>query len=202
MLTPLALLLVFAGILVLFFFLVVVLPVRILAYAYRKIGVRPRYMFAVLQLRLLGSVINIPLFSMGSMVVAINVGGTLQHQRRAALDARGIRRLLRRLGGRQLGHPFTERPEVVVGHGLGDLAHGRVGPAAAAEQKELRDDEEEGLPADRRRIRNQRLSVRTVARQAQRGALIERCGKGDRGGRQQQERCQRRAACERATSSS
>jgi len=61
---------------------------------------------------------------------------------------------------------------------------------------------EEGLPADRRRIRNQRLSVRTVARQAQRGALFERCGKGDRGGRQQQERCQRRAACERATSSS
>jgi uncharacterized membrane protein len=77
MLTPLALLLVFAGILVLFFFLVVVLPVRILAYAYRKIGVRPRYMFAVLLLSLLGSVINIPLFSMGSMVVAINVGGAL-----------------------------------------------------------------------------------------------------------------------------
>jgi uncharacterized membrane protein len=77
MLTPLALLLVFAGILVLFFFLVVVLPVRILAYAYRKIGVRPRYMFAVLLLSLLGSVINIPLFSIGSMVVAVNVGGAL-----------------------------------------------------------------------------------------------------------------------------
>ena len=53
------------------------LPVRILAYAYRKIGVRPRYMFAVLLLTLLGSVINIPLFSIGSMVVAVNVGGAL-----------------------------------------------------------------------------------------------------------------------------
>jgi uncharacterized membrane protein len=77
MLTSFALLLVFFGILVLFFFLVFVLPVRILAYAYRKIGVRPRYMFAVLLLTLLGSWINVPLFSMGSMIVAINVGGAL-----------------------------------------------------------------------------------------------------------------------------
>src|SRR4029453_19569064 len=77
MLTSFALLLVFFGILALLFFLAFVLPVRILAYAYRKIGVRPRYMFAVLVLSLLGSVINIPLFSMGSMVVAINVGGAL-----------------------------------------------------------------------------------------------------------------------------
>jgi uncharacterized membrane protein len=77
MLTSFALLLVFFGIVVLFFFLVVVLPVRILAYAYRKIGVRPRYMFAILLLTLLGSWINIPLFSMGSMVVAVNVGGAL-----------------------------------------------------------------------------------------------------------------------------
>jgi uncharacterized membrane protein len=77
MLTSFALLLVFFGILALFFFLVFVLPVRILAYAYRKVGVRPRYMFAVLLLTLLGSFINIPLFSMGSMIVAINVGGAL-----------------------------------------------------------------------------------------------------------------------------
>ena len=77
LLTSFALLLVFLGILVLFFFLVFVLPVRILAYAYRKIGVRPRYMFAVMLLTLLGSWINIPLFSMGSMIVAINVGGAL-----------------------------------------------------------------------------------------------------------------------------
>jgi uncharacterized membrane protein len=77
MLTSFALLLVFFGILALFFFLAFVLPVRILAYAYRKIGVRPRYMFAVLLLTLLGSFINIPLFSMGSMIVAINVGGAL-----------------------------------------------------------------------------------------------------------------------------
>ena len=77
MLTSFALLLVFFGILALFFFLVFVLPVRILAYAYRKVGVRPRYMFAVLLLTLLGSFINIPLFSMGSRIVAINVGGAL-----------------------------------------------------------------------------------------------------------------------------
>ena len=57
--------------------LVFVLPVRILAYAYRKIGVRPRYMFLVLLLTLVGSFVNIPLFSLGSLVVAINVGGAL-----------------------------------------------------------------------------------------------------------------------------
>jgi uncharacterized membrane protein len=65
------------GILVLFFFLVFVLPVRILAYAYRKIGVRPRYMFLILLLTLLGQFVNIPLFSLGRTVVAINVGGAL-----------------------------------------------------------------------------------------------------------------------------
>jgi len=54
-----------------------VLPVRILAYAYRKIGVRPRYMFLVLLLTLVGSLVNIPLFSLGRLVVAINVGGAL-----------------------------------------------------------------------------------------------------------------------------
>jgi len=42
-----------------------VLPVRILAYAYRKIGVRPRYMFLVLLLTLIGGFVNIPIFSLG-----------------------------------------------------------------------------------------------------------------------------------------
>ena len=65
------------AILALFFFLVFVLPVRILAYAYRKIGVRPRYMFLILLLTLLGQIVNIPLFSLGRTVVAINVGGAL-----------------------------------------------------------------------------------------------------------------------------
>ena len=65
------------GILVLFFFLVFVLPVRILAYAYRKIGVRPRYMFLILLATLLGQFVNIPLFSLGRTVVAVNVGGAL-----------------------------------------------------------------------------------------------------------------------------
>jgi uncharacterized membrane protein len=66
-----------------FFLLVVVLifmvELRILAYAYRKIGVNPRYMFAVLVGSLIGSHVNIPLFATGprGTIVAINVGGAL-----------------------------------------------------------------------------------------------------------------------------
>jgi uncharacterized membrane protein len=65
------------GLLALFFFLVFVLPVRILTYAYRKIGVRPRYMFLILLATLLGQFVNIPLFSLGRTLVAVNVGGAL-----------------------------------------------------------------------------------------------------------------------------
>ncbi len=54
-----------------FFFLLLLLlgilftlvELEVLAYAYRKIGVRPRYVFAVLLLTLLGSHVNIPLYS-------------------------------------------------------------------------------------------------------------------------------------------
>ena len=95
------------GLLLLFLFLlallVIVVEVRLLAYAYRKIGVNPRYVFAVLLLTLLGSHVNLPLYSIpvayvrppqvialfgrayivppvvepGATVVAINVGGAL-----------------------------------------------------------------------------------------------------------------------------
>ena len=84
-------------------FLVLVVELRILRYAYRKIGVPPRYMFLVMLLSLLGSHVNIPLYAMrverlvpppeitvfgrtyvappvvagGTTVVAINVGGAL-----------------------------------------------------------------------------------------------------------------------------
>jgi uncharacterized membrane protein len=84
-------------------FLVVFVEVRILSYAYRKIGVRPRYMFAVLLLSLVGSHVNVPLYAVrteqlvpprevhrfgrtyivpgaireGSTVVAVNLGGAL-----------------------------------------------------------------------------------------------------------------------------
>ncbi len=77
--------------------------VQVLAYAYRKIGVRSRYVFAVMLLSLLGSGVNIPLYSVpvehlrpaqvvsafgrayvvpeivhqGATVIAINVGGAL-----------------------------------------------------------------------------------------------------------------------------
>jgi len=83
--------------------LVVLVELKVLAYAYRKIGVRPRYVFAVLLLTLLGSQVNIPLYSMpvarivrppaswiygwpyggpaviqtATTVVAVNVGGAL-----------------------------------------------------------------------------------------------------------------------------
>jgi uncharacterized membrane protein len=59
--------------------LVLVFELRLLRYAYRKIGVPPRYMFIVMLVSLLGSQVNIPLFAIGrgTTIVAINVGGAL-----------------------------------------------------------------------------------------------------------------------------
>ena len=83
--------------------LVVLVELRVLSYAYRKIGVRPRYVFLILVLTLLGSQVNVPLYRVpagrmvaphttwmygrpyavpepvraGATVVAINVGGAL-----------------------------------------------------------------------------------------------------------------------------
>jgi uncharacterized membrane protein len=57
--------------------------VRVLTYAYRKIGVHPRYAFAVMLLSLVGSYRNIELFSLAPAgaprptVVMLNVGGAL-----------------------------------------------------------------------------------------------------------------------------
>jgi uncharacterized membrane protein len=82
---------------------VVLVELRVLSYAYQKIGVRPRYVFAIMVLTLVGSHVNIPLSSVpahrmvaphttwmfghpylvpgivphGATVVAINVGGAL-----------------------------------------------------------------------------------------------------------------------------
>ncbi len=82
---------------------VVLVELRVLAYAYRKVGVRPRYVFAVMLLTLLGSHVNIPVYSIPvqrivrppaswmygwpygmpeivhaqATVVAVNVGGAL-----------------------------------------------------------------------------------------------------------------------------
>jgi uncharacterized membrane protein len=103
MITPLALPLLLLAFLVLVAVLILMVEFRILAYAYRKIGVHPRYMFAVLVLSLAGGYVNIPLYSVpvdrftppapatifgrtylvppaiepGATVVAINVGGAL-----------------------------------------------------------------------------------------------------------------------------
>jgi uncharacterized membrane protein len=77
----LALPLLLIGFFLLLVVLVLMIEVRVLSYAYRKIGVRPRYMFIVLLLTLVGSQFNIPLYAVtvprGTTVVAINVGGAL-----------------------------------------------------------------------------------------------------------------------------
>jgi len=84
-------------------FFIVLVELRILSYAYQKIGVRPRYVFLILVLTLVGSHVNLPLYSVpatrvvapqpnwryerpyamprmaqtGRTIVAINVGGAL-----------------------------------------------------------------------------------------------------------------------------
>ncbi|PYO02952.1 MAG: hypothetical protein DMD91_02235 [Candidatus Rokuibacteriota bacterium] len=103
MIAPIALPFLLLLFVVLLAVLLVMVELRILAYAYRKIGVRPRYVFAVLVLSLAGSFVNIPVYSVpvsrlvspeavtlygrtyivppaieaGATVVAINVGGAL-----------------------------------------------------------------------------------------------------------------------------
>jgi len=83
--------------------LVVLIELRVLSYAYQKIGIRPRYVFLIMLLTLVGSGVNIPLYQIpagrmvapqttrlygipypvrearhaGVTVVAINVGGAL-----------------------------------------------------------------------------------------------------------------------------
>ena len=72
--------------LVLFALLILLVEVRVLTYAYRKVGVHPRYAFAVMLLSLFGSGIDIPLGAVAAgpsaragdaTVVALNVGGAL-----------------------------------------------------------------------------------------------------------------------------
>ena len=64
--------------------LILLVEVRVLTYAYRKVGVHPRYAFAVMVLSLLGSAVDIPLFAIApdgrradATLVALNVGGAL-----------------------------------------------------------------------------------------------------------------------------
>jgi len=71
---PLLLLL---GLFLLLIVFVLMIELRVLSYAYRKIGVPPRYMFAVLVLSLVGAHVNLPLYVSHGTVVAINVGGAL-----------------------------------------------------------------------------------------------------------------------------
>jgi uncharacterized membrane protein len=77
MIFPLALPFLFGLFLLLLALLVLVVELRILRYAYRKIGVPPRWMFVVLLVSLLGSQVNLPLFRLRGTIIAINVGGAL-----------------------------------------------------------------------------------------------------------------------------
>ena len=71
---------------VLFALLIFLVEIRVLTYAYRKVGVNPRYAFAVMLLSLFGAGVDIPLFAIGpgpatlttqGTIVAMNVGGAL-----------------------------------------------------------------------------------------------------------------------------
>jgi uncharacterized membrane protein len=103
MIFPLALPLLLVLFVLLLIVMVFVVELRILRYAYQKIGMPPRWMFVVMLVSLLGSQVNIPVFAMrvapvttpaettlygrtylappvvqrGATVVAINVGGAL-----------------------------------------------------------------------------------------------------------------------------
>jgi len=69
----------------LFALLIFLVEIRVLTYAYRKVGVNPRYAFSVMLLSLIGAGVDIPLFAIGSgagrtthgTIVALNVGGAL-----------------------------------------------------------------------------------------------------------------------------
>src|SRR5437762_14159586 len=70
MIFPLALPLLLGLFVLLLIVMVLVVELRILRYAYRKIGVPPRWMFVVMLVSLLGSQINIPRFAMRIAPVA------------------------------------------------------------------------------------------------------------------------------------
>jgi uncharacterized membrane protein len=67
----------------LFALLIFLVEIRVLTYAYRKIGVNPRYAFAVMLLSLIGSFKDIPLTSIGpglagqGTLIKVNVGGAV-----------------------------------------------------------------------------------------------------------------------------
>src|SRR5262249_53644025 len=74
------------ALLFLFLLLIFLVEIRVLTYAYRKVGVNPRYAFAVMLLSLLGAGVDVPLFAIGpgpstlanrGTIVAMNVGGAL-----------------------------------------------------------------------------------------------------------------------------
>lgn len=77
MVLPLALPILFLAFVVLLAVVVLMIELRILSYAFQKIGIPRRWMFAALLATLIGSHFNIPLYTVNRTVVAINVGGAL-----------------------------------------------------------------------------------------------------------------------------
>jgi uncharacterized membrane protein len=81
MIEPVAALPLFFVLLALFAILIFVLEMRVLSYAYRAIGISPRYVTAVLLFTLLGRHVNVPLTTArvgnDASIVAINIGGAL-----------------------------------------------------------------------------------------------------------------------------
>src|SRR5205085_10286858 len=77
MIFPLALPLLLGLFVLLLIVMVLVVELRILRYAYRKIGVPPRWMFVVMLVSLLGSQVNIPVFAMRAAPVAAPGAATM-----------------------------------------------------------------------------------------------------------------------------
>jgi len=131
--------------LVLLGLLVLLVEARVLTYAYRKIGVHPRYAFAVMLLSLLGSQVNIPLYSIdrGATVVALNVGGALipvlvslyllvhtgMYRRMVSVVAAVVHSLAQIVPGVGIAVPMIVPPLVAAGVAL-PLAFRRAPPLA------------------------------------------------------------------------
>ena len=72
---------------------VVLVELRVLSYAYRKIGIPARYVFLILVLTLVGSHVNIPLYSVPArqIVVPQTVGGSASRTRSRRWSSRARR---------------------------------------------------------------------------------------------------------------
>ena len=61
----------------LFAVLIILIEIDILRYAYDRMGVGRRHMFALLFFSFVGSYVNIPIYNMAGTVIAVNLGGAV-----------------------------------------------------------------------------------------------------------------------------